>query len=79
MGRNCARLLGPLAFGVVIARSLLDGWSVESTMPAACISLFAFAAIGYMAGVIAETTVERSVGQRFQAEVERQQEAESTG
>ena len=79
MGSKYARLLGPLAFGVTILRGVIHGWSVESYMPVACISLFAFAAIGYMAGIIAESTIERSVSERFEAEVKQQQEAESTG
>jgi hypothetical protein len=78
MRSKYARLLGPLAFGVIMIRGLIHGWSVESTVPSACISLFAFAAIGYMAGLIAETTIEQSVSQRFEAEVKQQLEAEST-
>jgi hypothetical protein len=74
-----ARLLGPLAFGVIVARGVIHGWSLESTVPSACIHLFAFAAIGYMAGLIAETTIEQSVRERFEAEVKDSLEAESTG
>ena len=79
MGRKYARLLGPLAFGVMVVRGLIHQWSVEAVIPAACISLFAFAAIGYIAGVIAQTTVEQSVSQRFEAELKQRREAESTG
>jgi len=79
VGPKYARLLGPLAMGVVVFRGLVHGWSVESYMPTACICLFAFAAVGYVAGAIAQSTVEQSVSGRFEAEVKQRQEAESTG
>lgn len=79
MRSKYARLLGSLAFGVVVFRGLIHQWSLESAVYSACISLFAFAAIGYMAGLIAESTVEQSVSKRFEAEVKESLEAESTG
>lgn len=78
MRSKYARVLGPLAFGVVVVRGELHGWSLDSTIICACISLFAFAAIGYMAGLIAETTLQRSVSERFAAEVRQLNESEST-
>ena len=70
MGRVYAGILGPLAFATILARSLVDGAGVESTVKIATVCLFAFAAIGYVAGRIADLIVTESVRTRFQAELQ---------
>lgn len=66
MGRAYAGILGPLSFGTVIARNLIDGGSVESAMIFASLALFAFAAIGFVIGTIAERIVVEAITTRFQ-------------
>jgi hypothetical protein len=68
MGRTYAGILGPISFTTVIARSLINGGSVESTVLAASGALFAFAAIGYLVGFVAERTVVEAIENRFQIE-----------
>ena len=70
MSRTYAGVLGPVAFCTVVARGLIAGGEFESTMLLASISLFAFAAIGFVVGSIAETTILHSVIARCNAELE---------
>lgn len=70
MGRVYAGILGPLAFATILARSLVDGAGIESTVKMATLCLFAFAAIGYVAGRVADLIVTESVHTRFQAELQ---------
>ena len=65
MGRIYAGILGPLAFTTVIARNLTRGGNVESAVMTASWMLFAFAAIGYIIGSIAERTVVEAIGNQF--------------
>jgi hypothetical protein len=67
MGRAYAGTLGPLACAAVLARGLVHGGSPEATVLAACGSLFLFAAIGYIAGQVADLLVRESVTRQFQA------------
>jgi hypothetical protein len=67
MGRAYAGILGPLAFGTVIARSLVRGGNVESALITASWTLFAFAALGYIIGSIAERTIVEAIEMRFHA------------
>ena len=67
MGRAYAGVLGPLAFAMIVARGLLAGSGLESTLAAACLALFGFAALGWIAGELAARFVEESVRARFQA------------
>lgn len=69
MGRTYAGILGPLAFCVVITRSLLGGGGFESTIWLASLSLFAFAALGYVVGTLASNTVRQSVQFQMNAEL----------
>jgi hypothetical protein len=69
MGRTYAGILGPLAFGVTVARGIVDRDDVEATLITAVIALFAFAAIGYMIGFIAERTVVEAIEARFHAQL----------
>ena len=67
MGRAYAGILGPVACGIILARSLFSGGGTEGTLLAASGGLFLFAAIGYLAGQTAQMLVENSVRTQFQA------------
>jgi hypothetical protein len=67
MGQAYAGTLGPLAFGVILARGLIHGGGFESNVLAACGGLFLFAGIGYIAGQLADLFVRESVSTQFQA------------
>ncbi len=67
MGRTYAGILGLVAFGTVIARSLLRGGNVDTTLMTACGALFAFAALGYIIGSIAERTIVEAIEIQFHA------------
>ena len=67
MGRAYAGILGPLACGIILARGLVSGGSVEGMFLAASGGLFLFAALGYLAGQTAEMLVRDSVRSQFQA------------
>lgn len=75
MGRLYAGVLGPIAFAAILARSLVDGGGVETTLKLATCCLFAFAAIGYVVGCIAESIVNDSVRMRFEQEFQANQKA----
>ena len=70
MGRSYAGILGPIAFGVVIARSLFHGGSVETALGTAPLALCLFAAIGYVIGLTAEKTVVGAVETEFHAKLQ---------
>ena len=70
MGRTYAGILGPVAFCTVVTRGLIAGGDFDSTMLLSSISLFAFAAIGFVVGSIAENTILHSVIARCNAELE---------
>lgn len=67
MPRAYAGVLGSLACGMILARGLLAGSGLESTIAAACAALFGFAALGWIAGQLAERFIQESVRTRFQA------------
>jgi hypothetical protein len=66
MGRAYAGILGPLAFGLAIARGLATASGVEGTLLAATAALFVFAAIGFVAGQTADYLVSESVRTQFE-------------
>ena len=66
MGRAYAGILASLACGITIARGLLAGADVAGIVLAACGALFLFAALGYLAGQMAELIVRDSVQSQFQ-------------
>jgi len=68
MGRTYAGILGLLAFGTVIARCLLRGGNVDAAWVTASWTLFAFAALGYIIGTIAERTIVEAVEMKFHAQ-----------
>ena len=69
MGRIYAGALGLLAFLTMIARGLIVGASGPDVMLSAVGCLFGFAAIGWLAGMVAEQTVTEAVQRRFDEEV----------
>jgi hypothetical protein len=69
MGRIYAGILGPVAFATVLGRSLVDGGGVDSTLKIAMACLFTFAAIGYIAGRVADQIVHDSVRTRLASEM----------
>jgi len=74
MGRKYAGIMGPLALITVVLRGLIEGGGVESTLKMACLSLLAFAAIGWVVGTLAGHIVDESVRARFDAEIEAQRD-----
>ena len=68
MGRVYAGILGPLAFAVVLLRSLRQGAGVESTLLTAIVCLIVFALIGWIAGSLAQWIVEQSVRSQMAAQ-----------
>jgi hypothetical protein len=61
-------MLGLLAFGTVIARCLLRGGDAPSALGTASWTLFAFAALGYIIGCIAERTIVEAIEIKFHAQ-----------
>jgi len=70
VGRIYAGILGPLAFLAVLFGAALDGATPEETLWRAWASLWAFAALGYVVGRLADRTIEESVASRVAAELE---------
>ena len=77
MGRTYAGILGPLAFITILARSLIDTSSVESTMMLATVCLFLFAGIGYFVGMVADSIVLDAVKGNFSRELQAREVAEA--
>ena len=65
MGRNYAGVLGLLAFGLILARGLLLGSDAEACLAAACGGLFGFAAVGLVAGTLADRFMNEAVKAKF--------------
>jgi len=66
MGRTYAGILGLLAFGLVLARGLLLGSDAASCLAAACGGLFGFAAVGLVAGTLADRFTAEAVKAKFE-------------
>ena len=67
MGRNYAGILGPLAFGLIVARSVILGGGVEGTLLTASLASLVFAALGYVAGQTADHLIRESVQNQFRS------------
>jgi hypothetical protein len=67
MGRTYAGILGLLAFGLIMARGLLLGSGAEACLAAACGGLFGFAAVGLVAGTLADRFTSEAVKTKFEA------------
>ena len=70
MGPSYAGILGTLAYVIVILRGVLQGYAVEGKIKLSILLLFVFAAIGYVIGKIAESTIEDSIQVQLQRELE---------
>jgi len=70
-----AGVLGPVAFATILARGLIDAGGVETTLKVATFCLFAFAAIGYVAGRIADFMVFETVHARLNEEIQAREAA----
>ncbi len=66
MGRAYAGILGTLACGITLARGLVASAAIDGIVLGASASLFLFAAIGYLAGLMAELIVRDAVQTQFQ-------------
>jgi hypothetical protein len=70
LGRSYAGILGPGAFAAVLVRGVMRGGGIEGTLLSAWICLWAFAAVGYVAGRMAEWIVEESATARIAEEAQ---------
>jgi len=64
-----AGILGPLAFLTTLLRGTLHGGQADAVLFSAWCCLWAFAAVGYVVGWIAERTVADAVAGRVAAEL----------
>jgi hypothetical protein len=69
MGPSYAGILGPIAFLAMLIRGVMGGSSANSVLVSSMVSLFAFAAIGYVTGRLADQIVLESVKYRFDREL----------
>lgn len=69
MGPTYAGVLGLLAFVLVLSRGVMDGGSADHVLVMAGGSLFAFSAVGYLTGRIADRVLWDSLRQQFQEEL----------
>lgn len=70
MARAYAGVLGSLAVAVTFARGALLGAGFEGTVQTAVVAMLALAGVGLIVGQIAEATVDESVRQRLQQQIE---------
>lgn len=78
MGRAYAGVLGYLAAALTLARGVIAGGGVESTVLSAIVCLAGFAVIGWVLGTIAESTVDQSVRQQLEAQLQATQSPEAS-
>ena len=74
MGRSYAGILGTLAGTLVLCRGAISGSGLEATILFACVALFGFAVIGFVAGTLAESFTAEGVRQKFRLALEAQQQ-----
>jgi len=65
VARIYAGILGPLAMLITLAHGILHGRSAEATLESAVVSLWLFAAVGYVAGRIGVATLEDALRARM--------------
>lgn len=75
MGRKYAGILGSLAFALVVARSLVTGRLGPESLWPAMAAMLVMAALGWLAGALAESLVSEAVRTRFAAALQEQQAA----
>lgn len=68
MARSYAGILGLIAFVMVTFRSVMQGAGTEGTVVTAGMAMIIFTILGWIAGRIAEATVNESVRIEIQAE-----------
>jgi len=68
-----------IAFTTVIARGLLHGKTLESTLFTAALYLPVFAILGYVAGRVAASAVDESVQQQLNARIQELEVAAMAG
>jgi hypothetical protein len=69
MGRAYAGVLGYLAAALVLARGVVSGAGLESTLLTAVVAMSLFAAIGLVVGMIAQTTIDQAVREQLELEL----------
>ena len=67
VGRKYAGILGTLAFALVVARNLIAGRLEPDVLWPAMAAMFVMAAVGWLAGTLADTFVSEAVRARFAA------------
>lgn len=70
MARAYAGALGSLALAVTFARGALLGAGFEGTAQTAFLAMLALAGVGLVVGQVAEATVDESVRQRLQRQID---------
>lgn len=70
MGRAYAGVLGYLAAAVTFTRGVIASGGIEGTMLSAIAALVIFAIIGFVLGTIAQVTVDQSVRQQLESQVQ---------
>ncbi|MCO6047372.1 hypothetical protein NG895_26010 [Aeoliella sp. ICT_H6.2] len=70
MGRAYAGVLGYLAAAVTFTRGVIASGGVEGTVLSAVAAMAIFAVIGFVLGTIAQATVDRSVREQFELQVQ---------
>jgi hypothetical protein len=78
MGRSYAGILGTLAGTLVLCRGAISGSGIEATMLVACGALFGFAALGFIAGTLAESFTAEGVRQKFLKALQEDQQRQQT-
>lgn len=69
MGRAYAGVLGYLAAALTLARGVWSGGGVEGTLLTMLAILPLFAAIGFVVGTIAQTTVDQAIREKLEREL----------
>lgn len=69
MGRKYAGTLGPIAFITVVARNVMHGGNTDTALLTASAALFAFAALGYFLGRLADGAVKDAVESTLQRQL----------
>ncbi|QDT69734.1 hypothetical protein MalM25_26750 [Planctomycetes bacterium MalM25] len=70
MARAYAGMLGSLAVAVTFARGALLGAGFEGTAQTAVVAMLALAGVGLIVGQLAEATIDESVRQKLQTQIE---------
>lgn len=69
MGRAYAGILGSLATILTLARGIWSGGGLEGTLSTMLTVMPLFAAIGFVVGTIAQTTVDQAMREQLEGEL----------